>query len=151
MSPGLLYVQSKVTRPSHLSDSDFCAWYENTHIQEVMAVSGIPVAARYEALEAPQAVLVPPDASGADKDGRPYQWLTLYEMEDVNVRNSEEFRGLDGQTTPKKEVLEGIFRNAGFDTRFFEEIHRDEGVDARTGQLFFPSFYLLSSLCGIGR
>ena len=43
-------------------------------------------------------------------------------MPDIAYRESEEFKGLDGQSEPARELLEGIFKNARFDTRFYEEI-----------------------------
>lgn len=43
-------------------------------------------------------------------------------MSDINYRNSKEFQALDGQSPPSRELLNGIFKNARFDTRFYAEI-----------------------------
>jgi hypothetical protein len=43
-------------------------------------------------------------------------------MEDIEYRNHADFRNLDGQSKPSEELLEGIFKNARFDTRFYEEV-----------------------------
>jgi hypothetical protein len=43
-------------------------------------------------------------------------------MPSVAYRESAEFKGLDGQSEPAKELLEGIFQCARFDTRFYEEV-----------------------------
>ena len=57
------------------------------------------------------------DPKAYDSDA-PY--LTLYEMPDVGYRETEAFKGLDGQSVPRKELLEGVFKKARFDTRFYE-------------------------------
>jgi hypothetical protein len=48
MPPGVLWVSSR-TQTDELPAEKFCAWYENIHIPEVLALPGIPSAARYEA------------------------------------------------------------------------------------------------------
>lgn len=56
MAPGVIWVSSRVshlpnpqTNVDALTPEKFCDWYENIHIQEVTALSGVPRAARYEA------------------------------------------------------------------------------------------------------
>jgi hypothetical protein len=44
-----------------------------------------------------------------------------YEMPDIDFRQSEEFKSLDGQSKPKGDLLDSVFRQARFDTRFYEE------------------------------
>lgn len=55
---------------------------------------------------------------------------TVYEMPDIEYRNTDDFKGLDGQSEPAKELLEGIFKNVRFDTRFYREVQffENEGV-----------------------
>jgi hypothetical protein len=125
-APGILSVASRVTRPDRCSNEKFNDWYENQHIDEVVALSGIPGAVRYE-------VIPYSEIAGAkvdEKDLPPWlgraQWLTLYEMEDVEFRNTREFKGLDGQTTPKDNLLDEIFRNARFETRFGGLVYTDD-------------------------
>lgn len=43
-------------------------------------------------------------------------------MPDIAYRETDEFRGLDGQSRPSEELLEGVFKQARFDTRFYEEV-----------------------------
>lgn len=117
MTKGILWVSSRVTQPSALSPQKFCKWYEDTHIQEVLALPGLPSAIRWEALS-PQPS---PDTLSSSAP-----WLTVYEMSDVSYRNSPAFRALNGQTPPPQELLDGIFKNARFDTRFYEEVQNYE-------------------------
>jgi len=43
-------------------------------------------------------------------------------MPSLSYRESAAFKGLDGQSEPGAELLEGIFKCARFDTRFYEEV-----------------------------
>ncbi|OCL11324.1 hypothetical protein AOQ84DRAFT_229528 [Glonium stellatum] len=110
MPSGVLWVASRI-KQAGLTPEKFCAWYENIHIREVTALSGIPRAARYESVK-------PSPTPGALSDDA--LWLTVYEMPDINFRETKEFRSLDGQSEPEKELLETVFKQAGFDTRFYE-------------------------------
>jgi len=123
MPTGILWVASRIKKPT-LTPEKFCAWYENQHIQEVTALSGVPRAARYEGIQ-------PSPYPGALSDDAP--WLTIYEMPDIDFRQSREFRGLDGQSEPKAELLEGVFKQARFDTRFYECIQVHEKDSAKKG------------------
>ena len=56
MTPGVIWVSSRISHlpeprenVTALTSEKFCDWYENTHIQEVTALPGVPRAARYEA------------------------------------------------------------------------------------------------------
>ncbi|KAF2104647.1 hypothetical protein NA57DRAFT_70854 [Rhizodiscina lignyota] len=125
MAPGILWVSSRITQPSALPREKFTSWYEDVHIHEVVALSRVPAAARYEAVQG----IVPDDAPYLNKA----DWLTVYEMEDVGFRFSPEFKGLDGQTKPKGNLLEEVFSKARFETRFAEERQVDEREGARKG------------------
>ncbi|KAF1999017.1 hypothetical protein P154DRAFT_393219, partial [Amniculicola lignicola CBS 123094] len=126
MPPGLLFVSSRLSSPTTLTPDKFCHWYENTHIQEVTALEGVPSAVRYEAEPLPSH----PGKEDGNGDGKKdaqkgmgeeqAQWLTLYEMPDIDFRHTSAFKGLDGQSEPEKSLLEGVFRQARFDTRFYE-------------------------------
>lgn len=59
-------------------------------------------------------------------------YLTVYEMPDVGYRETGEFKGLDGQSEPREELLEGVFKKARFDTRFYECV-QEFGADVATG------------------
>ena len=63
-------------------------------------------------------------------------------MDDVKFRFTDEFKGLDGQSVPKKELLEGVFKRARFETRFCEQIQVDQKSGARKGTLLSLLFEL---------
>ncbi|KAF2786211.1 hypothetical protein K505DRAFT_422566 [Melanomma pulvis-pyrius CBS 109.77] len=130
MPPGVLWVSSR-TLSASLPASKLCTWYESTHIPEVLALPGIPRAARYEAH---------PKPPGPSTYSSEAPWLTVYEMPDVEYRETSEFKSLDGQSEPRKELLEGVFRKARFDTRFYEGV-QEFGADAVTG----PANLLISA------
>lgn len=100
-------------------------------MDEVVSLPGIRSAARYEAV--PLASLAgppPPTPSGVPVEPSPpwlmaAQWLTLYDMHDVEYRNTREFKGLDGQAPPKDDLLPLIFKNAKFETRFGRLVSND--------------------------
>lgn len=48
----------------------------------------------------------------------PFPFLTLYAFPSLNFRHTKQFKGLDGQTTPKGDLLATIFSKAEFATRF---------------------------------
>ncbi|OCK95728.1 uncharacterized protein K441DRAFT_658432 [Cenococcum geophilum 1.58] len=123
MPSGILWVASRVKQPG-LTPEKFCSWYENVHIHEVTALSGAPRAAHYEGIK-------PSPFPGTLSSGT--SWLTVYEMPDMNFRETKEFRSLDGQSEPEKELLEGVFKQARFDTRFYEciHVHEKEGGAAK--------------------
>jgi hypothetical protein len=60
-------------------------------------------------------------------------------MPEIGFRESEEFKGLDGQSVPKKDLLEGVFRQARFDTRFYEEVERSQADDSPKGDAYYES------------
>ncbi|KAF2834580.1 hypothetical protein M501DRAFT_943952 [Patellaria atrata CBS 101060] len=114
--PGLLFVASKTLSPA-LTPLAFNAWYEDTHIPQVLSLPGLTTAVRYEKLPAP----LMPLFEGKEFPGLlPYEWLTLYEMPDPAYRESRGFKGLDGQSKPEERLEREIFRRAEFETRFYE-------------------------------
>jgi hypothetical protein len=126
-TPGIVWVASQITKPAKLSEDRFSSWYEDQHIDEVVSLSGIRAAARYtaiplDALAGPAPESSPAPSTDAAAEVPPYlltaKWLTIYEMRDVEFRNTAEFKGLDGQTVPKDDLLETVFKNAKFQTRF---------------------------------
>lgn len=75
-------------------------------------------------------------------------------MTDIEYRNTREFKGLDGQSAPKEELLEGVFKQARFDTRFYEEVQVYEGGGGGKGEslvsvFFFFSSFFLGLMCKI--
>lgn len=62
-------------------------------------------------------------------------------MTDINYRNSEDFKALDGQSPPSPDLLATIFQNARFDTRFYAEIQSFQVPHAKPG----PAKFLISA------
>ena len=65
-------------RPLDGKEEEFNQWYNNTHLQEVVAVEGFISAQRYALTEAQQ---IP------DQD---YKYLAMYELEDESVATTIE-------------------------------------------------------------
>jgi hypothetical protein len=124
--PGVLWVSSAITQPSKLPREKFTTWYEDTHISEVIGTGGVPSATRYEAVQ-------PPSTSKSLKATMEAPWLTVYEMPDVEFRHTKTFKGLDGQTKPKGNLLEEIFSNTVFKTKFCELLDRQEAEETKKG------------------
>ncbi|KAF1985349.1 hypothetical protein K402DRAFT_334621 [Aulographum hederae CBS 113979] len=113
--PGVLWVSSMVANKDKLTDEKFDDWYANIHVDQVVATGGVPCAARYYAES-----ILPPGS-------RPPwllepNFLTLYHMPDLYHRFSHAFTNLDGQTKPDQTLLDTIFANARFETRFYAHI-----------------------------
>lgn len=82
---------------------------------------------------------------GADTLSAQAPWLTVYEMPSIAYRESADFKGLDGQSEPTKELLEGIFRCARFDTRFYEEVQDFEPEKKEGGRGKDAKRFLISA------
>lgn len=76
-NPGLLWVNSKITKPDDLSPEAYKTWYEDIHIRDIFKTSGIREASRWQALD--------------PKEDRPY--LALYPLEDLDFLATDEFKG----------------------------------------------------------
>ncbi|KAH7112893.1 hypothetical protein B0J11DRAFT_399912, partial [Dendryphion nanum] len=109
---GILWVSSRLSSPTTLTPEHFCDWYENTHIQEVTALPGVPRAARYEAI-------IPQPSDTTWSSAAPY--LTIYELPDLSYRHTPAFKSLDGQSPPSPNLLSTIFLQSRFDTRFYRQ------------------------------
>lgn len=121
-APGILFVLSAVLDPSALAPADFADWYENTHIQEVQSTGGIAGSQRYEALTFASSYRGRQLGQTPANRNLDFDFATVYNMPDLAFRESAAFRGLDGQTAPREELLEGLFRRVSFITRFAEEV-----------------------------
>lgn len=139
--PGIVFVTSKVLNPSILKLDFFGDWYENRHIQEVQATGGISGAQRYESLafyrqhrktgnderrNAPSVSSAGlPDITNQNIH---HDFLTVYHMPDLEFRKSATFKGLAGQSKPNERgLLETIFQQAEFCTRFCQEVDAVDG------------------------
>jgi hypothetical protein len=108
----MMWVNSDVIKPDSLSRDAFDAWYCDEHIPDVMRKSGITSAARYDHM------------INGPSTSRRLGFLTIYQMPDINFKDTEEFKGLEGQSPgPNRDT---IFVNAEFDTRSYELVQVDE-------------------------
>lgn len=148
--PGILFVLSTVLDPNALDPASFADWYENTHIQEVQSTGGISSSQRYEALifaskfRGRQLSVVPENRNLA------FDFATVYHMPDLAFRESEAFRGLDGQTKPRQELLEGLFRRVSFVTRFAAEVGDSSPGSGDSSTSAAPFVVTVASLAGDG-
>lgn len=76
-SPGLLYTNSKPVHPEKLLLTELDRWYEDIHLPDVLNLSGIHEACRWQALD-------------SDTE-RPF--LATYPLLDVHFLNTDEFKG----------------------------------------------------------
>lgn len=58
-------------------------------------------------------------------------------MPDIEFRETSEFKNLDGQSEPERELLEQVFKKARFDTRFYREMQVFEN-EWEEGGMFYP-------------
>ncbi|KAF9877117.1 putative alpha/beta hydrolase [Colletotrichum karsti] len=101
--PGLLFVNSKITRPGLIDEDAFFKWYDDDHIVEILQTSGIQSAFRFK------------DVTGSDAD-RPF--LAMYPMKDIAFTQTKEFRNISVHS----EMLPHggpVYDIADFDTRYY--------------------------------
>ncbi|RDL31464.1 uncharacterized protein BP5553_09673 [Venustampulla echinocandica] len=124
-TPGLLYVNSRVTSPT-LTPSAFDTWYTQEHIPDIFASKGITSAYRYKAID-PSAL-------------RPY--LALYPVKDLDFLGSEEYMKISVRSE-KYFGGRGAFEVAEFDTRYYEELEGfgKEGGSSELGSLLISVAY----------
>lgn len=104
--PGLLFVNSKVTRPDILNLDAFFKWYDDEHIPEVVESSGFKGARRY--IDVDQTV--------------ERRYLALYDCLDIAFRNSAEFATIKVDS-PMLPGTGHCFDMADFDIRFYKLVH----------------------------
>jgi hypothetical protein len=111
---GVIFVASRVTQPAKLTEGEFVKWYEDIHVPEVLATGGVPGAVRWVRVSSATA-----DEEEEERNGfARFPFLTLYAFPSMQFRFTRAFRGLDGQTSPKGDLLERVFSRAEFATRF---------------------------------
>jgi hypothetical protein len=123
--PGVMTVMSKVVNLENLNSLDFCSWYEDTHIQEVQMTGGISKTQRYASLsfnrqKDGKSTLAQPQT--VENQNCEYDFITVYHMPDLAFRETAAFRGLAGQSVPDDNLVDKIFKQAEFCTRFCEEV-----------------------------
>ncbi|KAK5674465.1 hypothetical protein LTS10_012853 [Elasticomyces elasticus] len=147
-NPGLLFVNSKITRPSELSDEAYTKWYEEplgacdianpSHIgwsPDIFKTSGISEASRFLSID--------------PKSERPY--LALYPLEDLEFLQTDEFYC---QSDPMADLVaipvhhdsipgsHAIFDFGDFDTRYYKFVQHYEAESAKSGQ---PNFVIAAA------
>jgi hypothetical protein len=50
-NPGLIWCNSKVTKPNELGRNSFCCWYSDVHIPDVLNTGAVREAYRYLAID----------------------------------------------------------------------------------------------------
>lgn len=111
---GLVWVNSKITRPNDVSASEFLNFYADSHVPDVVQVPGFESAAVYTA--------------NAPDTERPY--LILYQMSDMKASESEKLHELFGQ-----EDVISMREKGNFDIREYEPVQGFEGEGAGSGRL----------------
>ncbi|KAE9579204.1 Core atranone cluster (CAC) protein 1 [Colletotrichum fructicola] len=102
--PGLLFVNSKIIRPDLIDEESFFKWYDEDHIAEILATSGIQSAFRFL------------DVNIGSVE-RPY--LAMYPMRDIGFTQTEEFRNINVSS----DMLPNggpIYDLADFDVRYYK-------------------------------
>ncbi|KAJ0369442.1 hypothetical protein COL26b_010431 [Colletotrichum chrysophilum] len=102
--PGLLFVNSKIIRPDLIDEESFFKWYDEDHIAEILATSGIQSAFRFL------------DVNIGSVE-RPY--LAIYPMRDIGFTQTEEFRNINVSS----DMLPNggpIYDLADFDVRYYK-------------------------------
>jgi hypothetical protein len=99
--PGVLKVQSKIVKKDMLDQETYMKWYDEDHIPEILATSGVNSAWRF--------INNDPDAE------EPF--LAFYPVDDLAFLQSDEFKGItvDSKLLPENTV---IYDLADFNVRY---------------------------------
>jgi len=104
MPRGIVFVLTSTLSEDGLPPEKLCDWVENTRIPEVLSLDGVTTAARYEKLE------------GVQNIGTDMRWLTVYDLADSAVADSDKFKELSGEKPAAPDLREAIFKHATFQT-----------------------------------
>ena len=140
--PGILCVMSTVLHHDALSNANFCTWYEDTHVQQVQSTGGISRTERFERY-IPLSRTDRPNEQLKDQICN-YDFITVYHMSDLAFRETAAFKGLDGQSVPSDELVERIFKQTEFCTRFCEELPGDQETTSVVPDESSPLPYLVT-------
>jgi hypothetical protein len=103
MAEGLFYVS---TDPGAVAEAEFHDWYDTEHGPARLAVPGIRGCHRYRALD----------------DQKP-PWLALYELDEVGVLGSPEYKALSaGVSDRDRAIISGL---GALDRRVYEQLSSD--------------------------
>ncbi|KAF2851547.1 hypothetical protein T440DRAFT_66790 [Plenodomus tracheiphilus IPT5] len=109
--PGILWVQSRIKPACQdmIDETTFLRWYDEEHITEIVATSGIESAFRFVNI---------PSSSQDDEGATTTPFLALYPMDDLAFTTSDEFREIRVQS----DILPGggiVYDLADFDVSYF--------------------------------
>ncbi len=109
--PGILFATSRISDDS-LDGETFRKWYEDVHIPDVLATSGVDTAFRFKALDTEQAE-------------RPY--LALYLFRDLEWLSTGEYFKVPLTSDLLPNQSKHISDVADFDMRFYQTLRSEDG------------------------
>ena len=124
---GLLWVNSKITKPESITPTNFDKWYNDVHIPDIFKSGGIFSAYRYKNID-----------PAAD---RPY--FALYPVPDIKFLGSEGFDKIP-VTSDYFPGSGNCFDFADYDSRFYEFVHSYEKEGVPAGMLL-PTLFCSSA------
>jgi hypothetical protein len=116
--PGILYVNSKITRPDKVSPELFAKWYEEIHIPDIFKTRGIKIAQRWKSID--------------PSSDRPY--LAIYPVDDLAFLQSAAFKAIP-VTSGMLPAPHGCFDFADFDTRYYEHVQTYQTESSNSSML----------------
>lgn len=116
--PGLLHVRSRISDPK-LTENVFTKWYDDEHIPEVVATSGIKSGFRY---------IDTAKTSPHGNETNPKPFFAIYPLDDLRFTQSDDFRNISvtGREIPGSGV---VYDFAEFDVCYLGK----RGVSVRKG------------------
>lgn len=121
----LFYVNAKISAPATLSHEVFTKCYNDVHIPDILATSGIKAAYRYFTTSSSFSTSTQENPTPLEVE-RPD--LTLYPVEVKGFLQSEEFAAIPvtSEVLPRSPGCE-IFEFADFNTRWYELVEGKQG------------------------
>lgn len=114
---GIIGAFSKNKSPHLISDEALMDWYDNIHIPDVIATSGVKTALRFDSLS----------------EGAEWPWLVVYPVQDILFSETDEFDQI-----PKgghEEILHRQFPDlAALDLRISERVSVFQAPTAKKGK-----------------
>jgi len=116
--PGIMFVNSRISRKDILDEQTYFKWYDEDHIAEIVSTGGMNDAFRYTNTD--------------ERASKPY--LAFYPMPDLAFTQGDRFRGIRF----KSDLLPGtgiIYDMADVDVRYLGLIGQTERKEPRKGTL----------------
>ena len=157
--PGVLLLASRILDDSAaLTGVDFARWGEEACVPSVQAAGGVSHTLRYESVRFMQQHRSTGRGASATEDpqlenvGVPYDFLDIYFMPDLDVRNSEAFRQLPVIGDPEitaavdaSKLLERLLMQTEFELRFCA------AVESNTSSVAAPAPFLITVALHAGK